>query len=32
MNFQPNVRMDKAAFLARMQATDERCELAGAAS
>ena len=29
MNFQPNLRMDKAAFLARMQATEERCELAG---
>jgi len=29
MNFQPNLRMDKAAFLARMQAAEERCELAG---
>jgi len=29
MNFQPNLRMDKAAFLARMQATEERYELAG---
>jgi Uma2 family endonuclease len=29
MNFQPNLRMDKAAFLAHMQATEERCELAG---
>jgi Uma2 family endonuclease len=29
MNFQPNLRMDKATFLARMQATEERCELAG---
>ncbi len=29
MNFQPNLRMDKAAFLARMQATEERCELTG---
>jgi Uma2 family endonuclease len=29
MNFQPNLRMDKAAFLARMRATEERCELAG---
>jgi Uma2 family endonuclease len=29
MNFQPNLRMDKAAFLARMQVTGERCELAG---
>jgi Uma2 family endonuclease len=27
MNFRPNLRMDKAAFLARMQATEERCEL-----
>jgi Uma2 family endonuclease len=29
MNFQPNLRMDKAAFLARMQVTGERYELAG---
>jgi Uma2 family endonuclease len=29
MNFHPNLRMDKAAFLARMEATEERCELAG---
>jgi Uma2 family endonuclease len=29
MNFQPNLCMDKAAFLARMQAIEERCELAG---
>jgi Uma2 family endonuclease len=29
MNLQPNVCMDKAAFLDRMQATEERCELAG---
>lgn len=29
MNIQPNLRMDKAAFLAWMQANEERCELAG---
>lgn len=29
MNFQPNLHIDKAAFLARMQASGERCELAG---
>jgi Uma2 family endonuclease len=29
MNFQPNLRMHKAGFLARMRATEERCELAG---
>jgi len=29
MNIQPNLRMDKAAFLAWMQANEERCELVG---
>jgi len=29
MNFQPNLRMDKAAFLAWMEAGEERCELVG---
>jgi Uma2 family endonuclease len=29
MNVQSNVRMDKAAFIVWMQATEERCELAG---
>jgi Uma2 family endonuclease len=29
MNIQPNLRMDKAAFLAWMQTAEERCELAG---
>lgn len=29
MNIQPNLHMDKAGFLAWMQANEERCELAG---
>ncbi len=29
MNFQPNLRMDKATFLAWMKATERRYELAG---
>jgi len=29
MNIQPNLRMDKTAFLSWMQATEGRCELAG---
>jgi Putative restriction endonuclease len=29
MNIQPNLRMDKTAFLAWIEAKEERCELAG---